>query len=333
MKTEVQKYFDVKYGTNDELINLQKDSNGINFVSRTSKNNGISARVKLIKNKIPNPANTISVSCGGSVMESFLQKKEYYSGRDIYILIPKIKLTDKQLLFYCMCLRENKYRYNYGRQANKSLKEINIPSIDEIPKWVEEINIPKKISDESLSKKQIIINTNKWKSFRYDKIFDIKKGYYNKKPPISKMKEIPFIGATDKNNGVTSYHLVRDIEGYNRNGKKDNSKEERIFLENCITISNNGSVGYAFYQPKKFTCSHDVNPVYLIDKKMNVFIALFLCTIIGLERYRWNYGRKWRPKRMPYSIIKLPQDDKGNPDWQFMEDYIKSLPYSKSLKN
>jgi hypothetical protein len=27
----------------------------------------------------------------------------------------------------------------------------------------------------------------------------------------------------------------------------------------------------------------------------------------------------------------LPVDENNQPDWQFMEDYIKSLPYSKSL--
>ena len=30
-------------------------------------------------------------------------------------------------------------------------------------------------------------------------------------------------------------------------------------------------------------------------------------------------------------IIKLPVDKDGKPDWQFMEDYIKSLPYSVNL--
>ncbi|RXA12905.1 hypothetical protein EQ902_16220 [Escherichia coli O157:H7] len=39
--------FDVNYGLNLELNKLEKDSSGINFVSRTSKNNGVSARVKL----------------------------------------------------------------------------------------------------------------------------------------------------------------------------------------------------------------------------------------------------------------------------------------------
>ena len=35
--------------------------------------------------------------------------------------------------------------------------------------------------------------------------------------------------------------------------------------------------------------------------------------------------------RMQKSLIKLPVDSNGKPDWQFMEDYIKSLPYSINL--
>ena len=100
-------------------------------------------------------------------------------------------------------------------------------------------------------------------------------------------------------------------------------------------MSNNGSVGYAFYQNKEFTCTHDVNPLYLKNKIITPYIAMFLCTIIEMERFRWAYGRKWRPVRMPSSKIKLPaiKNDKGDyePDWQWMEDYIKGLPYSGCL--
>ena len=35
---------------------------------------------------------------------------------------------------------------------------------------------------------------------------------------------------------------------------------------------------------------------------------------------------------MNETIIMLPVDDKNNPDWKFMEDYIKSLPYSSNLE-
>ena len=35
---------------------------------------------------------------------------------------------------------------------------------------------------------------------------------------------------------------------------------------------------------------------------------------------------------MKKSRIKLPVTSSGEPDWQFMEDYIKSLPYSKNIE-
>jgi len=38
--------FEVVYGTNLELVRLEKDPLGINYVSRTSKNNGVIARIK-----------------------------------------------------------------------------------------------------------------------------------------------------------------------------------------------------------------------------------------------------------------------------------------------
>ena len=111
--------------------------------------------------------------------------------------------------------------------------------------------------------------------------------------------------------------------------------DQKMFSENCITVSNNGSVGYAFYQNKEFTCTHDVNPLYLKGKTLNVYIAMFLCAIIEKERFRWAYGRKWRPVRMPSSLIKLPAiqnaNDEYEPDWQWMEDYIKGLPYSRNI--
>lgn len=135
---KVSELFHVRYGVNLELNALEQVGDGINFVSRTAKNNGVSARVRPVKGIDPIPAGTISVAGGGSVMESFLQTEPYYSGRDLYYLTAKVPMTEQQKLYYCTCLRANKYRYNYGRQANRTLKDILIPSLDEIPVWVEE---------------------------------------------------------------------------------------------------------------------------------------------------------------------------------------------------
>ena len=191
------------------------------------------------------------------------------------------------------------------------------------------------INNSPIEQKDELVNTKKWKQFRYDKIFEIRKGFYNKKPENHSGSDIPFIGAIDNNNGVSEFYDIQDIEETSKTGDDNNAPlSDKIFAGNCITVSNNGSVGYAFYQAKPFTCTHDVNPLYLNPKwgqELNPYIAMFLCSLIEKERYRWTYGRKWRPKRMPSSLIKLPVDSQGNPDWQFMEDYIKSLPYSANL--
>ena len=36
-------------------------------------------------------------------------------------------MNNIEKLFYCMCINLNKYRYNYGRQANRTLSQIIVP--------------------------------------------------------------------------------------------------------------------------------------------------------------------------------------------------------------
>ena len=180
--------------------------------------------------------------------------------------------------------------------------------------------------------KDLVIDTSKWKLFTFGEIFNIKKGFYNKKPDEDLNASIPFIGATDSNNGVTQYCEYETIEQTSKTGDNNNAPiEDKLFSGGHITVSNNGSIGYAFYQDREFTCTHDVNPLTLKDYSLNKYIALFICTVIEVERYRWTYGRKWRPARMPKSTIKLPVKADNSPDWEYMENYIKSRPYSKLL--
>jgi len=309
----LNQYFDVVYGANLELVHLVSDPKGINFVARTSENNGVVARVKVIPDIKPNPANTISVSAGGSVMESFLQKEPYYSGRDLFYLKPKIKLSDKQLLYYCMCLKANKFKFNYGRQANKTLPELKIPSIDEIPAWVETVAIPNKPKIDSVTNKIVNLNINSWKRFSFDDVFYIKRGESEYIVDLKK-GDVPYISATSSNNGVSYY-----VKTANNTGNK-------------ITLSYDGTIGEAFYQKKGFFASEKIAVLEPRNKELNPYLAMFLITVIRKENFRYNYGYKWSiDTRMKKTQIKLPADNSGDPDWHFMEDYIKSLPYSSNL--
>ncbi len=95
-------------------------------------------------------------------------------------------------------------------------------------------------------------------------------------------------------------------------------------------MASSGNAGEAFYQEKPFKVT---NMITILKPKFNIntYIGLFLVTLIRKEKYRYSYGRKSGIERMKESKIKLPVDSKGNPDWKFMENYIKSLPYSASL--
>lgn len=309
--------FDVKYGVNLELNALSQckkgNPNAVNFVSRAAGNNGVSAIVERLANVEPIPAGTLTVAAGGSVLETFLQAEPYYSGRDLYYLTAKVPMTDPQKLYYCTCIRANKYRYNYGRQANKTLRGILVPDICEIPQWVNEAVVPSygninaSIQDEILE-----LDPLKWELFCYNTLFDIKKG-----KRVTKLDMIPgytpFLSAIDNNNGIREYSgLVAMHEG------------------NTITVNYNGSVGEAFYQEQPFWASDDINVLYP-KFALNKYIAIFLITIIRQDKYRFNYGRKWHKERMEISTMKLPVKPDGAPDWGYMERYIKSLPYSASI--
>jgi len=309
----VDDLFDVKYGANLELVRLdvtsRRSQDSVCFVSRTGANNGVSSFVERLPDVAPIPAGTLTVAGGGSVLATFLQPYEYYSGRDLYYLTPKREMSERELVYYAICIRRNKYRFSYGRQANRTLKDLMVPSHVPDKFLRREIIMP---SAAPRSTKAHSLQEREWKWFRMDELFEIKKGNRLTKEDM-RPGETPFIGSTELDNGVTAY-----------------IDEDPIHTGNTISVTYNGSVAEAFYQPRDFWASDDVNVLYP-RFALNPYIAMFLVAIIRKEKYRYNYGRKWHLERMRESKIKLPVDPLGSPDWVFMEDYIKSLPYSSGI--
>lgn len=333
---KLSELFNISYGTKFDWNKMTEEKDGIAFVSRTSKNNGVVGYVEKYEDKKPYDSGLITVSLGGTyVLSAFVQTTEFYTGQNVAVLSPKKDMDIVQKLFYCYCISKNRYRYSaFGREANKTLKDLLVPDLDEIPAIYKECRVPDFIEKTAaISKLDMELDTNSWQEYTYGELFTIKGGYYNKKPEHIVEGNIPFIGATRENNGITELYSEDDISLFHKDGStKEDDYENKIFKGNCITVLNNGaSVGYAFYQENEFTCSHDINVLYLKNKKLTKAIAMFLITVIELEKYRWNYGRKWRPKRMPESIIKLPSkiaNGKYEPDWEYMENYIRHCNYS-----
>jgi len=128
----------------------------------------------------------------------------------------------------------------------------------------------------------------------------------------NKLEELkyPYVTTQTSNNGIRDWYDTFTDDG------------------NILTIDS-AVVGYCSYQPFNFTASDHVEK--LVPKfEMNVYRALFLATIINKEQYRYSYGRKFNQDRIRETKIKLPFKDEKI-DWDWIEDYIKGLNYSKYL--
>ena len=308
---KISDLFVLHQGNALELYNMNLSDEGeINFVSRTAQNNGVVARVEKEEGKEPFPAGYITVALGGSVLSSFVQVKPFYTAFHVMVLEPKEYMTFKEKLFYCMCIKKNAYRYSYGRQANKTLKDIELP--DTIPEWVKDADIIPVTTINKINKYDICVKD--WKEYKLGDIFDFSKGKRLTKEEIVP-GNINFIGAISENNGI-----------------REKIETDYVWEPNCITVNYNGSVGEAFYQNKPFWASDDVNVLYA--KKwwtMNKYNALFIVTVIKANKCRFGYGRKWTLEKMKESIIKLPDRKDGTPDFEYMERYIKSMPYGDRI--
>ena len=123
----------------------------------------------------------------------------------------------------------------------------------------------------------------------------------------------PYITSSELNNGITLY-----------------VDEESDFGANTITANRGGSVGYFFYQPMNYMATPVDVRILTPRFSINPFNAMFLITILQMEKYRFNYSRKMGTGRLRNLSILLPAKN-GKPDFEFMENYIKSLPYSSSI--
>lgn len=316
--TTVSDLFDLSYGNSLELnrLTVSDAADAVNFVSRTARRNGVSARVAPIAEVDPSLAGTITVALNGQggAGTAFLQPSPYYSGFHVMVLTPKAPMSDLEKLWWARCITANRFRFGFGRQANKSLANLVLPDKNKMPKWVAttELNPFEGASAAISGDAPPLLNPGKWVGFRYGDVFDIRKGQRLTKAAMS-VGETPFIGAIDANNG-----------------QRQRVSAEPNHQGNTITVNYNGSVAEAFYQPAGFWASDDVNVLYP-KFVLNKYIAMFLCALIRLEKFRFNYGRKWHLDRMREAIIRLPVTATKEPDWGYMETYVKSLPFSKSI--
>ena len=344
------------------LTSAEQEDGDNNYIGAIDSNNGIANHIA----QAPiHKGNTISLSYNGSVGEAFYQKDPYWATDDVNVLYSKYEGFNEQIgLFIATVLKQEKYKFSYGRKwtlNNMNITIIKLPAkrnvdgtiyLDTSKKYSEEGYIPdwewmenyikslhhKPLTTKNKSENIPQLDVEKWKEFHVGKLFNINRG----KTLSSENKE-EFIG--------DDYSCING--GSVSNGelcKMSKELQEIGFILQevpSLSLSRVGNAGLTFLQTEPYYIADNAFSLVL-NKQKNKFVYLFLSTCLNSEVFKYSYGRTISSEKYMLTAIKLPVqhnadgtifiDDKHTyseegyvPDWQFMEDYIKSLPYGDRL--
>jgi hypothetical protein len=319
MKTmQIKDLFQVTSGNKLDFGKMATTENGVAFVSRSSRNNGVVGYVEKIGNVSPFESGLITVSLGGTyVLSSFVQPTEFYTAQNVAVLRPLVEMSIQEKLFYCMCISANRFRYSaFGREANRTLKYLEVPTREEIPEWVSSATIPDYSHiKKSYSQCEFDINSVPHGQFRICQLFNIeypKSLVYSNTTP--QKGGINFVSSKATDNGVVG--TVEKIGGV------------KIYPAGCITVPLKGSVLEPALQEAECYVAHQI-AVLTPKNLMSTLSKLYMCTLIKANRYRFNYGRQ-ADKTLKDLELSLPITENGDVNYSAIETYMQSLPYSNN---
>lgn len=156
------------------------------------------------------------------------------------------------------------------------------------------------------------IDTSKWKTFPLSAIMSKTGRGERIRKQDRKEGNVPLVTAGYLNQGVTEYI----------------SNNNKAIYKDVITID---MFANCFLRDYSFVCDDNVL-VFRMNENISRESALFVVAILNSysQRFgnRYNYDNQFRENNFQKEAIKLPVGSNGNPDWTFMENYIKSLRYS-----
>lgn len=310
----------------NKLSRKDLDDNGdVPVYSSTTVNNGIEGYTKK-EADFHIDSHEIYVIFGDHTKAMSISIKDFSVMDNVKVLKPKYNDINV-IQFICTIWKKKIPNLGYARHwsAAKDVK-IKLPvneknDIDTkyIKEYMEKLN---KNCDEIISKLENIkidrkmIDTSNWNKYRIGDVFEISRpsarSQLNYEDGI-----IPFVASGNYNNGVIK--LVKP---------KDN---EILDKGNCLSIS--PVDGSTFYQEKDFLGRGGAGSsiILLRNSNLNKYNGLFLSTIIRNTCKKYFYSNMANKDTIRDEYIILPTDSKGDIDWNYMEKYIKSLPYGIDL--
>ena len=162
------------------------------------------------------------------------------------------------------------------------------------------------------------LGVENWDRFKIKDIFKMTRG----KTLTADDKEnfigrIPCINGSAENNGLLC--------------KLNKEAPLELIKAPALSLSRVGNSGMTFYQDKDFYIADNAFALHFIDNNKSIYHHIFLSAILNQELFKYSYGRTVTMDKYLETEILLPVNKNGVPDYQLMEDYIKSLPYGDRI--
>lgn len=154
------------------------------------------------------------------------------------------------------------------------------------------------------------IDTSRWGQFTIKNIFDIKRPNTRSQANYAE-GDIPFVASGNFNNGVLKYLQPKE--------------SEKLDSGNCISVS--PIDGSSFYQEKDFLGRGGAGSsiILLYNSNLNKYNGCFIATIIRSVCKKYMYSDMANKDVIGSELISLPVTDSGNPDWEYMEQYMRAI--------
>lgn len=159
------------------------------------------------------------------------------------------------------------------------------------------------------------IDTKQWKEFVIKDLFTVKRPSARSQANYED-GDVPFVASGNFNNGVLKYLQPKDNEIL------DSGK--------CITVS--PIDGSSFYQEDDFLGRGGAGSsiILLYNPNLNLYNGYFIATVIRTVCRKYAYSDMANKDTIGAEKIKLPVDETGNPDFSYMESYMKNLELAVS---
>ena len=304
------------------------------FVSAKKTDNGYRMFVKTPSTRISRNTLSLNNNGDGGAGFGYYQPYEYTIDVNTTALVPhqNIPMNKHIGLFWVSCFTwMHDYFGNARTLSNKRAKTTRImlpvtdsgcPDYEYMAEYVQELRKKMLIKYQAYVKKRIAelgdyveiptLSEKKWGAVHLTDVFDsVSRGKRLKKADHVE-GNIPYVSSTALTNG--------------NDGTCGNSEGVRKFAH-CLTLANSGSVGSCFYHPYQFVASDHVTALQRTG--MSEFGYLALSALVGRLGEKYNFNREINDARISRERIMLPITDSGEPDYEYMEQYIKNMMLQK----